>query len=136
MRLRPETDPLPRLLALVYLAIAALGWVALRWWGDGIARAARCPLFELTGLPCPTCGGTRAALALARLEPGAALQANPLVTVGALALGLWGAWGAAATAAPRLRAGVEFGRAERRIWRLGAAVALAAAWGCQIVRCH
>ena len=136
MRLRPETDPLPRLLALVYFAIATLGWVALRWWGDAIARAARCPLFEITGLPCPTCGGTRAALALARLDPGAALQANPLVVVGALLLGLWGAWGAAATAVPRLRAGVAFGPAEQRLWRLGAAVALTAAWGYQIVRCR
>ncbi len=134
MRLRPETDPLPRLLALVYLAIAALGWAALHWWGEGIARAARCPLLATTGLPCPTCGGTHAALALARLDPLAALRANPLVTVGALVLGLWGVWGAVATAAPRLRAGLAWGPAERRIWRVAAVAALAAAWGYQIAR--
>jgi hypothetical protein len=44
-----------------------------------------CFFRSLTGVPCPTCGGTRAALALAQGDVGAALRANPLVTV-ALAL--------------------------------------------------
>lgn len=134
MRLRPETDPLPRHLALVYLALAALGWAVLRWRGEAIAAAARCPLFEATGIPCPTCGGTRAALALAHLDPGAALRASPLVTLGALGLGLWGAWGLAATVAPRLRARLELTPAQRRLLRLGAVVVAAAAWAYQIVR--
>ena len=40
-----------------------------------------CPLKELTGIPCPTCGGTRALAALARLDLKEALLCNPLVTV-------------------------------------------------------
>lgn len=54
-----------------------------------------CPFKTLTGVPCPLCGTTRAALALARLEPLAALAAFPLPTVawiafvgGGLAAGL------------------------------------------------
>ena len=39
----------------------------------------------MTGLPCPTCGATRALLALARLDPVAALAWNPLVTLAVLA---------------------------------------------------
>lgn len=132
MRLHPETDPLPRLLALVYLAIAAVGWLALRAGGPALTQAAHCPLRAATGVPCPTCGGTRAALALARLDPGAALRANPLVTGAALALGLWGAWAVAATVAPRLRVRLESGPAERRLLRCGAIVALGAAWAYQI----
>ncbi len=37
-----------------------------------------CPLKSLTGMPCPTCGTSRAALALARFEPLDALVHYPL----------------------------------------------------------
>lgn len=57
-----------------------------------------CPFKNLTGLPCPTCGTTRAALALAALEPVHALVHYPLPTLawtflvaGGLAAG-WRAW--------------------------------------------
>lgn len=43
----------------------------------------------MTGLPCLTCGGTRAALRLLVLDPAGALAMNPLVTVGAFLLGIW-----------------------------------------------
>jgi Protein of unknown function (DUF2752) len=61
-----------------------------------------CPLRLLTGVPCPFCGMTTAATALAGGEPAAALAANPFVLVlvgftaamavliGARALGLAG----------------------------------------------
>ncbi|HYB53890.1 MAG TPA: DUF2752 domain-containing protein [Thermoanaerobaculia bacterium] len=44
-----------------------------------------CPFRSLTGLPCPTCGSTRALTALARLDPVAAWISNPLVTMGLIA---------------------------------------------------
>jgi hypothetical protein len=40
-----------------------------------------CPLRALTGIPCPLCGTTTAATALASGDLGAALAANPFVLV-------------------------------------------------------
>jgi hypothetical protein len=41
----------------------------------------RCPFHVLTGLPCPSCGATRAGLALLRGRPLEALAFNPLATL-------------------------------------------------------
>jgi hypothetical protein len=56
-----------------------------------------CLFRSVTGLPCPTCGATHAVVALSRLDWSTALAANPLATIGALALLLSGL--AAGTAA-------------------------------------
>jgi hypothetical protein len=45
-----------------------------------------CFFRSATGIPCPTCGGTRAALALARLDLAGAFHANPLVCLALLFL--------------------------------------------------
>jgi hypothetical protein len=47
-----------------------------------------CPLRAVTGVPCPLCGGTTAAVSLARFEPVDALAANPFAVVGAAAVAL------------------------------------------------
>jgi len=70
---------------LTALALMGLAWT---WplWGEALRLA--CPFRALTGIACPTCGGTRALLAAARGDLGTALQFNPLVglvTTGLLA---------------------------------------------------
>ena len=48
-----------------------------------------CPLLEIGGVPCPTCGGTRALVALVSGQPLEALAWNPLVALlGFVLLGL------------------------------------------------
>lgn len=44
-----------------------------------------CPFRTLTGIPCPTCGTTHAAIALLHLRIGAALQLNPLAAAAGIA---------------------------------------------------
>lgn len=61
---------------LVALALLALSPLAPQL----AAAAPACPLKSISGLPCPTCGATRTALALAALDPWTALALNPLVT--------------------------------------------------------
>jgi hypothetical protein len=50
----------------------------------------RCRFRALTGLPCPTCGTSHAAVAMLQAHLGEALAANPLVTALALLVLLGG----------------------------------------------
>jgi Protein of unknown function (DUF2752) len=43
-----------------------------------------CPFRAITGIPCPFCGGTTAAVRIGHLDLVGALRANPVVVVGAL----------------------------------------------------
>ena len=46
--------------------------------------ATLCPFRAVTGLPCPFCGGTTAAVRLGRFDVLGALRANPVVVLGAV----------------------------------------------------
>lgn len=65
----------------------ALALLALAPFGGRLARLLiSCPFKKITGLPCPTCGATRAALALARFDFAGALLHYPLMTLAWVAL--------------------------------------------------
>jgi hypothetical protein len=77
VRLRPATRE-ERQLAVLWFAAAAAG-VALRPVWIALAPFLRpCTFRALTGIPCPTCGTTRTALALMDLDLGTAFALNPL----------------------------------------------------------
>lgn len=71
------------------LCLIVAGAVAACWAANFCLKhdlAWRCPAQVLFGLPCPSCGTTRALAALSRFEVVTALRFNPLVT---LALPIW-----------------------------------------------
>lgn len=87
-----------RQLALLWLAAAASA-VALRpLWLAAAPLLGPCPFRSLTGIPCPTCGTTRAAAAMLNADLPGAFAANPLAAmagllfvVGAPLAALWAA---------------------------------------------
>jgi Protein of unknown function (DUF2752) len=114
-----------RRLSLTWGALALTAVLLAPLATDLAPRLPGCLFRELTGLPCPTCGTTRAALALARLDLSGAIAFNPLATLGALVFVLGGAAAAVASLAGRpLREPPLSGP----VLRSAAVLALAANW--------
>lgn len=90
----------------------------------GVDAPITCTMRRVTGVPCATCGSTRAALALTRGDAVSALRYNPFVTIGGVALAGVGV----------LRVGlgrrveVGLGRGGRRVAWCLVGVAFAANW--------
>jgi hypothetical protein len=83
VKLRAATNE-DRQLALLWLA-AAVSAVALRPLWLALAPLLRpCVFRALSGVPCPTCGTTRAATAFLNTELTAAFAANPLAVLAGL----------------------------------------------------
>ena len=91
-------DPERRWPRVPLLCLAAAGlWTLLvmlsAWWlpavGRGESPGTPCLLRAATGVPCPTCGGTRAATALVGGDVGAAIAWNPLVIVSLALIAIW-----------------------------------------------
>jgi len=118
--------PAGRQLGLLW-GLVALTLVALSPLASSLAAGLpACPVKAALDLPCPACGSTRAALALAGGDFAAALAANPLAAIGWLAL-VGGGLSAALAAAvgrpirePRWRASL--------VVRVGIVAALLANW--------
>lgn len=69
------------LLWFAVVASSILGaWAVMQWRPVGLLL--HCPLRDLTGIPCLTCGGTHAVRALFHLDFATALAKNPLLAVG------------------------------------------------------
>jgi hypothetical protein len=123
MRARPGALPL----GAIFLAIGAVAAFAV-----AVLHLDRLPILvclfrATTGLPCLTCGATRALAALASGDLTGALVLNPLATMGALALVPWGV-GDLALATRGRALSLEVAPAAARAIRVLAGVALLANW--------
>lgn len=117
--------------AEVFAAIFALSFLVARFL-PVLAVPYVCPVRAAAGIPCPTCGMTRAFVALARGDPGAAVAASPL---GALVAA--GAWAFAVAAAARLALGAPWPGLQARAARTAVAaglLALLANWAWLVAR--
>ncbi len=127
-RARPDDAP------LAWVAAAGVACaLALVPLAPVLARLSpACPFHVWTGVPCPTCGSTRAALALVSFDALGALTWNPLVVVAFVTLGVAGLL-APLWVAVRAPLPVEDDGA-RRLLRIVVPTAVAANWLYLIAR--
>lgn len=85
-----------RQLGLLWGGVATLLVIVSPIAGRLATSLPECPIKSVTHLPCPTCGMTRAAVALSRLDLATALSINPLAALswvllvgGGLVAGVW-----------------------------------------------
>lgn len=78
-------------LGLVFGAVGVLSTLAVGLLQLDRLPIALCYLKAFTGLPCPTCGSTRALGRLFALDLKGALAMNPLTTLAAVVVALWAA---------------------------------------------
>ncbi len=108
------------LVGVLWTGLVVLAWLALRSTGRDVAM---CMFRRVTGYPCATCGGTRAAMRLAGGDVVGAVQLNPLATalvVGAPLLVMW--W-------VLVPPGGERGRVHPRVQLAVLLIMVAANWG-------
>lgn len=123
LRARPGGVPVGAILAAC--GLVAIGAIAVLHL-DRLPFSL-CVFKAVTGLPCMTCGTTRALARLARLDLAGALAMNPLVTLATLALLPWAA--ADLALLPRGRAlSLELSPAAARVARIAAVAAVLANW--------
>jgi len=125
-------EPDPELLWGSVLGASAL--IGSLWLHAGLPTPL-CPLHAVTGLPCPTCGSTRAASALVRGDLAAALTWNPLMTLVMIGAALYVLYAAGVVIGnlPRLR-WTPPSRSESRGIRIGVVLLIAINWGYLIWR--
>lgn len=116
----------PELIWGSILLLAAL--LATAWLFSGIATP-RCLLHTATGIPCPTCGMTRATWQLLQGEIGRAFLLNPLMTAALLGAALYVCYAAVVVIGrlPRLRL-EALTKTEANLVRIAAIGLLAANW--------
>ena len=83
MTVHPATSE-ERQLALLWLAAAVSAIVLRPLWLAAAPQLRSCVFRSLTGIPCPTCGTTRAATAFLQGDVMTAFIINPLATLAGL----------------------------------------------------
>jgi hypothetical protein len=114
---------------LLWLVVSLGTGVALAAWLAAQLPTPRCTFHSLTGLPCVTCGATRAAIQFFHGHFGTSLSYNPLAFFtfcGLIVFDLY-ALAVVSTHAPRLRL-ESFSPAEKFVARSIAIALLAANW--------
>lgn len=109
----------------VNLAATILGFLWLRW---GLPLP-ECVFARWTGLPCPSCGGTRALKALLNGEWATAFLFNPLLVIGLISSSLFSLYCLAAIARGSHR--IRFGKFPKKlvhIIRVGVLLLAALHW--------
>ena len=86
-----------------------------------------CTLKRVTGIPCPTCGSTRAFARLFHRDLMGAFLQNPLAALAALIVVLWGLSDLVLLARGRAL-GLELAPAEGRLLRIAALAAFLSNW--------
>jgi hypothetical protein len=125
LRLKAPVGRLP--LGAVFGTIGALGATAVGLLGLDRLPFTVCLFKALTGLPCPTCGSTRAVGRLVHLDLAGAIAMNPLATIGAMMLAIWAVADFGLLARGRAL-DVEVGRPLSRLVRVLAVAVVAANW--------
>ena len=129
-----RTTPDGRLFFLSFLGVGSLVLVAARLVPGVVSLLPPCPFMELTGRPCPTCGVTRAILALSHGMLREAVTFNPLFVGAGLALGFLALWYVAADAVGLRFLRVSLSSRDRRLVTALIAAGVVANWVYLLVR--
>ena len=114
---------------LIWLAVSVVVLAGGAAWLALSLPWPRCPFFDVTGLPCVTCGATRSTIAFLQGDFLSALRWNPLVAValcGVIAFDLYAAV-VLAGRRPRLRI-VDWTITEKNVVRIAVISLVALNW--------
>jgi hypothetical protein len=119
---------------LVWSSVAAVSLFAFAAWARlHDAPTLPCVFHLVTGLPCVTCGGTRALMSLLAGEPLAALRWNPLVSLAALCSAAYVLYAVTVVAARLPRVTAHAGPMERRAARMATVATITLNWAFLLV---
>jgi Protein of unknown function (DUF2752) len=113
---------------MLWLSVSLGGLCACVFWFALGLPWPGCTFHALTGLPCVTCGATRATIHFFHGQFAAAWNWNPLVFLTLCGIALFDAYAfvVLVTRAPRLR--LMFSRLEKRVIRIAAICVVVCSW--------
>jgi len=86
MHVEIRDDRPAELIHMVWGPIAVLFILTAGFFKNIAPRLPNCIFHEITGFPCPTCGGTRSLIALSQFDLVSSFMYNPLVPLFAVGL--------------------------------------------------